>query len=150
MTYLNWTISLKTQHVSNVKPLMIDNFYTNQKTSLFNSSTVETGISGHRSLICTMLCSTFCKGPPKFMGMLFLTARNLFFFDQKTLFFFMFISYFQIKKFSSYTKRRRNKLACAVIPMKKKQTVVEISSSVSGNILRAKRSSLWSELTNHG
>ena len=32
----------------------------------FNSSTVETGISDHHSLICTMLCSTFCKGPAKF------------------------------------------------------------------------------------
>ena len=32
----------------------------------FNSSTVETGISDHHSLICIMLCSTFCKGPAKF------------------------------------------------------------------------------------
>ena len=33
----------------------------------FNSSTVETGISDHHSLICTMLRSTFCKGPAKFI-----------------------------------------------------------------------------------
>ena len=33
----------------------------------FNSSIVETGISDHHSLICTMLRSTFCKGPSKFI-----------------------------------------------------------------------------------
>ena len=33
----------------------------------FNSSTVETGISVHHNLICTMLRSTFCKGPAKFI-----------------------------------------------------------------------------------
>ena len=43
-------------------PSFIDNFYTNKNTMLFNSSTVETGISEHHSLICTMLRSTFCKG----------------------------------------------------------------------------------------
>ena len=45
----------------------IDNFYTNKNTMFFNSSTVETGISDHHSLICTMLRSTFCKGPSKFI-----------------------------------------------------------------------------------
>ena len=45
----------------------IDNFYTNKKKMFFNSSTVETGISDHHSLICTMLRSTFCKGPSKFI-----------------------------------------------------------------------------------
>ena len=48
-------------------PSFIDNFYTNKNTMLFNSSTVETGISEHHSLICTMLRSTFCKGWPKFI-----------------------------------------------------------------------------------
>ena len=43
-------------------PSCIDNFYTNKNTMFFNSSTVETGISDHHSLICTMLRSTFCKG----------------------------------------------------------------------------------------
>ena len=33
----------------------------------FNSSTAETGISDHHSLICNMLRSTFCKGPAKFI-----------------------------------------------------------------------------------
>ena len=45
----------------------IDNFYTSKNTMFFNSSTVKTGISDHHSLICTMLCSTFCKGPSKFI-----------------------------------------------------------------------------------
>ena len=49
------------------KPSCIDNFYTNKNTMFFNSSTVETGISDHHSLICTMLRSTFCKGPSKFI-----------------------------------------------------------------------------------
>ena len=44
----------------------IDNFYTNENIMFFNSSTVETGISDHHSLIYTMLRSTFCKDPPKF------------------------------------------------------------------------------------
>ena len=33
----------------------IDNFYTNKNTMFLNSSTVETGISDHHSLIGTML-----------------------------------------------------------------------------------------------
>ena len=33
----------------------------------FNSSTVETGISDHHSLICIMLRSKFFKGPAKFI-----------------------------------------------------------------------------------
>ena len=49
------------------KPSCIDNFYTNKNTMFFNSSTVETGISDHHSLICTMLRSTFYKGPAKFI-----------------------------------------------------------------------------------
>ena len=48
-------------------PICIDIFYTNKKTMLFNSSAVETGISDHHSLICTMLRSTFCKDPAKFI-----------------------------------------------------------------------------------
>ena len=48
-------------------PSCIDNFYTDKKTSFFNSSNIETGISNHHSLICTMLRSTFCKGPTKFI-----------------------------------------------------------------------------------
>ena len=47
-------------------PSCIDNFYTNINT-MFNLSTIETGISDHHSLICIMLCSTFGKGPPKFL-----------------------------------------------------------------------------------
>ena len=43
-------------------PSCIDNFYTSKNTMFFNSSSVETG-----SLICTMLRSTFCKGPSKFI-----------------------------------------------------------------------------------
>ena len=43
----------------------IDHFYTNRKTSFSNSSTVETGISHHHSLICAMFRSTFWKGPTK-------------------------------------------------------------------------------------
>ena len=50
----------------NAKPSCIDNFYTSKKTIL-NSPTVETGISHHHSLVCTMLRSTFCKGPAKFI-----------------------------------------------------------------------------------
>ena len=45
----------------------IDNFNTNKNKIFFNSSTVETGISDHYSLICNMLRSTFCKGPSKFI-----------------------------------------------------------------------------------
>ena len=48
-----------------LNPSCIDNFYTNKNKILFNSSTVETGIFDHHSLICTMLRSTFCKGPAK-------------------------------------------------------------------------------------
>ena len=33
----------------------------------FNSSAVKTGISDHHSFISTMLRSTFCKGPSKFI-----------------------------------------------------------------------------------
>ena len=51
----------------NSNPSYIDNFYDNQMMSFFNSSTVETGISDHHSLICTMLRSTFCKGTSKFI-----------------------------------------------------------------------------------
>ena len=45
----------------------IDNFYTNKNKMFFNSSTVKTSISDHHSLICTMFCSTFCKGTSKFI-----------------------------------------------------------------------------------
>ena len=33
----------------------VDNFYTNKKTTFFNTSTVEARIPEHHSLICTML-----------------------------------------------------------------------------------------------
>ena len=36
-------------------------------TLFFNSPIVETGISDHHSLICSMLRSTFCKSPAKFI-----------------------------------------------------------------------------------
>ena len=43
-----------------------ENFYTNKKkTMVFNWSIVETSISDHHSLICTMLLSTFCRRPEK-------------------------------------------------------------------------------------
>ena len=42
-------------------PSCIDNFYTNKNTMFFNSSTVETGISDHYSLICAMLPRHFVK-----------------------------------------------------------------------------------------
>ena len=48
-------------------PSCIDNFHTNKNTMFFNLSTVETGIPDHHSLICTILCSIFCKGPSKFI-----------------------------------------------------------------------------------
>ena len=48
-------------------PSCIDNFYTNKNKMLFNSSTVDAGISDHHILICTMLRSTFCKGYAKFL-----------------------------------------------------------------------------------
>ena len=48
-------------------PSCIDNFYTNKNTMFFDTYTVETGISDHHSLICTMLCSIFCKGASKFI-----------------------------------------------------------------------------------
>ena len=48
-------------------PSCIDNFCTNKMSMFFNSSTVETGISDHHRLICTILRSTFCKGPAKFI-----------------------------------------------------------------------------------
>ena len=46
-------------------PLCIDNFYTNTKKTFFNSSTIETGVSDHHSLIRIMFRSTFCKLPAK-------------------------------------------------------------------------------------
>ena len=48
-------------------PSCIDSFYTNKNTMFFNSSTVETGLSDHNSLVCTMIRWTFCKGPSKFV-----------------------------------------------------------------------------------
>ena len=36
-------------------PSCVDNFYTNKKTTFFNSSTFEAGIPDHHSLICTIL-----------------------------------------------------------------------------------------------
>ena len=48
-------------------PSCIVNFYTNKNTMFFNSSTVEIGISDHHSLVRTMLRSTCCIGPSKFI-----------------------------------------------------------------------------------
>ena len=48
-------------------PSCLDNFYANKKTIIFDSSTVETGISNHHSLIYTVFCSTSCKGAAKFI-----------------------------------------------------------------------------------
>ena len=45
----------------------IENFYTNKNATFFNSSSVETGISDHHILVCTMLRSIFCKGLAKFI-----------------------------------------------------------------------------------
>ena len=59
-----------------LKPLMCDNFYTNKNAMFFNSSTVETSLSDHHSLICTMLRSTFCKDPSKFIYYRFYNNYN--------------------------------------------------------------------------
>ena len=64
MIELNHLIKDPTGKSSN--PSYIYNFYTNKNTMFFNSSTAETGIYDHHSLICTTLSSTFCKGPAKF------------------------------------------------------------------------------------
>ena len=48
-------------------PSCIDDFYTNKNTVFFNSPTLETGISDHHSLICTMSRLTFCKTSSKFI-----------------------------------------------------------------------------------
>ena len=42
----------------------------------FNSSTAEKGISDYLSLICTMLSSTFCKGPSKYIYYRFYNNYN--------------------------------------------------------------------------
>ena len=66
--YLNWIISLKTKYVSKSQTTrVLKNFYTNKNATFFNSSSVETGISDHHILVCTMLCSIFCKGLAKFI-----------------------------------------------------------------------------------
>ena len=57
---LNHLIKDPTCFISS-NPSCTDNFYTNKNTMFFNSSAVETGISEHHSLICTMLRSRFCK-----------------------------------------------------------------------------------------
>ena len=44
---------------------------------------------------------------------------TIFFLIKLLYFLFMLISYFQGKNFSSYTKKRRNKLTCAPILIKK-------------------------------
>ena len=43
---------------------------------LFNLSIVETSISDHHSLICTMLRSTFCRRPEKFIYYRPYTSHN--------------------------------------------------------------------------
>ena len=43
---------------------------------LLHLSTVEAGISDHHSIICTMLCSTFCKTPSKFIYYRFYNNYN--------------------------------------------------------------------------
>ena len=57
-------------------PSCIDNFYTNKNAMFFNSSTAEKGISDYHSLICTMLSSTFCKGPSKYIYYRFYNNYN--------------------------------------------------------------------------
>ena len=57
-------------------PSCIGNFNTNKNTMSFNSSSVETSISDHHSLICTMLRSTFCKGPAKLIYYSFYNSYN--------------------------------------------------------------------------
>ena len=63
---LNYPIKYPTSFKSS-NLLCIDNLYPNKNTMFFNSSTVETRIFDHHSVICTMLCSTFCKSPAKFI-----------------------------------------------------------------------------------
>ena len=42
-------------------PSCTDNYYTSKMLRFFNSSTVETGVSNHHTLICTMLRLTICN-----------------------------------------------------------------------------------------
>ena len=59
---------LNTQHVSKTQtPHVLIICILKKRQCFFSSSTVETGISDHHSLICTMLRSTFCKDSPKFI-----------------------------------------------------------------------------------
>ena len=53
--------------IKDSNPSCIDNFYFNKNTIFLNSSAAETGTSDHHSLICTILRSTLCKGPAKFI-----------------------------------------------------------------------------------
>ena len=48
------------------KPSCIVNFYDNQMTTFFNSSTVETGLSDHHSLIVQCFARHFVKVRPDF------------------------------------------------------------------------------------
>ena len=68
-------MSLKTQHVSKSQTpdVLIISILTKRHR---NSSTVDTGISHHHSLICAMLLSTFCKGPPKIIYYSFYSNYN--------------------------------------------------------------------------
>ena len=63
---LNHLVTYQTRFKSS-NHLCIDNLYTNKNGTFFNSYTVETGISDHHILICTMLCLIFCKDPGKSM-----------------------------------------------------------------------------------
>ena len=45
----------------------IDNFYINKKAKFSNSSTVKTVIFDRHSLICTILRSTYCFCPVKYI-----------------------------------------------------------------------------------
>ena len=44
---------------------MIDLILTNHRSSLMKTAMLETGISDHLKVICSILKHTFAKGPPK-------------------------------------------------------------------------------------
>ena len=61
-------ISLKTQHASIAQTphVLITSILTKRQCFLIHLLSEQTFFD-HHSLICTMFCSTFCKGPAKFI-----------------------------------------------------------------------------------
>ena len=69
MTCLNRIISLKTQHASKTQAphALITSILTKRQSFLIYLLSRLAFLATHNSLICTMLHSTFCKGPAKFI-----------------------------------------------------------------------------------